>query len=244
MSLAGRKKLIRTWHRRLGPIIGIQLFLWSLGGLYFSWVRMAEVRGEAEIACLEPENLKYENFLALIPEIIRNSDLPTVREIRLGKLLNVPVYRFIMDDQRAETYDAITGDRISPINRTTAIKVARHDFLPDAELRSVHRIKEHSGKYQGPIPAWCVTFEHWKAPAIYISVHTGEVTARRNVLWRVYDFLWRLHILDFDTGQDFNNWLIRLMSLLGLATIGSGYYLWYLTSLPTGTKRKKTGRKH
>ncbi len=243
MSRTGRKKLIRTWHRRLGPIVGLQLFLWSLGGLYFSWVQLPAVKGETETAGDLPPDLKFENFLAELPPLMRNSTLPAMRDIRLGKLLNIPVYRLIMDQGHAETYNAITGQLISPIGRTIAIAVARADFRPPAPVRQVTLVEQPLSEYRGPLPAWKVTFAHWKAPAIYVSTQTGEVTARRNRLWRAYDFLWMLHILDFGERENFNNWLLRLMSVLGLVTIGSGYYLWYLTSTPPPTRPRRKAKR-
>ncbi|MCS6833760.1 MAG: hypothetical protein NZ521_09320, partial [Flammeovirgaceae bacterium] len=36
---------IRKTHRYLGAIIGIQLLAWVLGGLYFSWTNIEEIRG-------------------------------------------------------------------------------------------------------------------------------------------------------------------------------------------------------
>lgn len=243
MSRAGRMKLIRTWHRRLAPIVGVQLFLWSLGGLYFSWVQLPSVKGETETASDLPPDLKFENFLAELPPLMRNSPLPVMRDIRLGKLLNLPVYRLIMDDGHAETYNAITGRLISPISRTTAIAVARADFLPESPVRQVTLMEQPVSEYGGPLPAWKVTFAHWKAPAIYVSTQTGEVTARRNRLWRAYDFLWMLHILDFGHRENVNNWLLRIMSLLGLVTIGSGYYLFYLTAGAAPIRRRRKTKK-
>ncbi len=243
MSRASQKKLIRIWHRRLGPIVGIQLFLWSLGGVYFSWVQLSTVKGEKEVARELPPDLKFENFLAELPPLMRLSELPVMREVRLGKLLNIPVYRLIMDEGHAETYNAITGDLLSPISRTTAVAIAQDDFRPEALVRMVTRIEAPGGEYRGPVPAWRVTFAHWKAPSIYVGVYTGEVTARRNLLWRAYDFLWMLHIMDFGERVDFNNWLLRIMSLLGLTTVLSGYYLWYLTLKPAPTGKRRTRRR-
>ncbi|UCH09676.1 MAG: PepSY domain-containing protein [Fidelibacterota bacterium] len=249
MSRRSRQKFIRRWHRRLGPIVGLQLFLWSVGGLYFSWVHITHVRSEWDIAIKEPHNLKFENFLASIPPLIRNSQLVRVEEIELGKLLNIPVYRFIQDDLHAETYNAITGEKMSPIDRSTATAVAEADFAPDFPVRTVARVETPGGEYRGPIPAWKVTFGNWKASSIYVSMHTGQVTARRSVIWRVYDFLWMMHIMDYRGRENFNNWLIRIMSLLGLTTVLSGYYLWSLTTpllkpqKSTSTSKKRTKAK-
>lgn len=39
-------KLNRKWHRYLGVVLGIQFLLWTLGGLYFSWTDIDEIRGD------------------------------------------------------------------------------------------------------------------------------------------------------------------------------------------------------
>jgi uncharacterized iron-regulated membrane protein len=179
---------------------------------------------------VEPLNLKFENFLASIPPLIRNSQLARVAQIELGKLLNIPVYRFMQDDRHAETYNAITGEKISPIDRATATAVAEADFAPDIPVRSVARVEAPGMEYQGSVPTWRVTFDNWKSSSIYVSMHTGQVTARRSAIWRIYDFLWMMHIMDYRGRENFNNWIIRIMSLLGLTTVISGYYLWYLTT--------------
>lgn len=241
MARRFRKKLIRTWHRRLGPILGVQLLLWSLGGIYFSWIQMSGEREMDDLVLEVPANLKYENFLAPIPPLIRNSQLALIEEIRLGKLLNIPVYRMIQDDRHAELYNAITGEKISPIDRTTAIAVATAAMVPDLPVRSVVRQDAHSKTYYGPVPVWKVTFDDWKATTVYIGANTGMIAARRTVFARAYGIFYRLHIMEYGGGP--KNWLVRIVSVLSLITIGSGYYLWILT-VPTKPKsaRTKTGK--
>jgi putative intracellular protease/amidase len=47
--------------------------------------------------------------------------------------------------------------------------------------------------------------------------------------WRIFDFLWMLHILDFESRDNINNWLLRLFSVLGLVTLLSGYWLFFVS---------------
>lgn len=242
MSQAARQKFIRRWHRRLGPIIGIQLLAWSLGGLYFSWVHITLVRGETDIDAAEPPDLKFENYLAPLPPLIRNSELAGVEHIELGKLLNLPVYRLTQDDHHAETYNAITGERISPIARETAVAVAEADFAPQVPVKGATLLENQGGEYRGPVPVWKVEFSNWKATAIYVSAETGKVTARRSSIWRAYDILWMFHIMDYGARENFNNWILRSMSILGVTTIVSGYYLWYLTTPLLGPTRRAQSR--
>jgi len=53
--------------------------------------------------------------------------------------------------------------------------------------------------------------------------------------------MWMLHILDFNERENINNWLLRILSLLGMLTVLSGYFLWLLTSTPLRPRRDARG---
>jgi len=50
----------------------------------------------------------------------------------------------------------------------------------------------------------------------------GTVTARRSTLWRTFDFLWSLHIMDFKDHEDFNTPLLIISTALALIVIVTG----------------------
>ncbi len=77
-------------------------------------------------------------------------------------------------------------------------------------------------EYRGILPAWRVDFEDGEGRAIYVAADTGQVTARRSTLWRTYDFLWGLHIMDWRGHEDFNSWLLVIATFLGLVVVLSG----------------------
>jgi len=96
-------------------------------------------------------------------------------------------------------------------------------------LVSVQLVAEaqYRGEYRGkPAPAWRVDLEHPKRPHIYVDAVTGEALARRNRLWRLFDFFWMLHIMDYRARESFNHPLLTAMSALALATGLSGLGLW------------------
>src|SRR3546814_3171030 len=44
---------------------------------------------------------------------------------------------------------------------------------------------------------------------VYIAQNSGRIVAVRNGTWRLYDFFWGLHIMDWKNHEDFNTpWLI------------------------------------
>ena len=135
-------------------------------------------------------------------------------------------------------FDAQTGEKISPITEAQARQVAEADFAPEAEILAVRMVGEKRGEYKNAVPAYQVRFDNWKRTNIYVHANTGLVMARRNSIWRGFDFMWMLHILDFNERENFNNWLLRILSVLGLVTIVSGYVLWVVT---TPLFRRKRG---
>ncbi|MFA5937735.1 MAG: hypothetical protein WC809_00140 [Sinimarinibacterium sp.] len=40
---------------------------------------------------------------------------------------------------------------------------------------------------------------------LYIAPATGQIVARRNDLWRIFDFVWMLLIMDYDECENFNH---------------------------------------
>ena len=66
--------------------------------------------------------------------------------------------------------------------------------------------------------AWGTTF--------YVSPITGELSTRRHTLWRVFDFVWMLHIMDYDERENVNNKILRTVSILALLLVLTG--IWYL----------------
>jgi uncharacterized iron-regulated membrane protein len=66
-----------------------------------------------------------------------------------------------------------------------------------------------------------VDFSDAERTTFYVSPQTGEVETRRSAVWRLYDFMWRLHILDFKDGENSNSPLligVTAMTVLLLVT--------------------------
>ena len=49
-----------------------------------------------------------------------------------------------------------------------------------------------------------------KVPKTFDTIDpaTADVRARRSSTWRFYDFFWKLHVMDYDDGADFNHPLL------------------------------------
>ena len=56
--------------------------------------------------------------------------------------------------------------------------------------------------------------------------------ARRNDWWRLFDVVWMLHIMDYDTRDDFNHPLLIVSAATALLFALSGVVLLTLSLLP------------
>jgi uncharacterized iron-regulated membrane protein len=235
-----RVSWIRKTHRVLGLIIGLQLLLWTLSGLYFSWNDIEKVRGEhlADI----PAALALNDTTMLPPHVVvallkqRVPAIEKIMSISVRPLLDDPVYELKYAAAGKIHYvltDARTGAPRSPLGKDEAVAVAREDFVPDAAVLKTELVEEvgkHSEFRDRELPAYRVEFDHPSGTRVYVSADRGIVTARRNNTWRVFDFLWMFHIMDYEARDNINNLILRVLSILGLTTVVSGYLLWGFTS--------------
>lgn len=99
-------------------------------------------------------------------------------------------------------------------------------YVADApRVRETQLVTEESTEYRGPLPAWRIAFDDAEGLAVYVAANTGGVAARRSDLWRVYDALWALHIMDWRDHENFNTGVLIAASLTALITKLAGFVL-------------------
>jgi len=89
------QRKIRKTHRWMGVILGIQFFLWTIGGLYFSWANMDEVHGDHQKAHIHPisADVALVNPKEIIDQIKLKDSVNFLLDIRLIQILNRPFYQ-------------------------------------------------------------------------------------------------------------------------------------------------------
>ncbi len=225
------KYYIRKGHRWLGLLLGAQVLLWMASGVIMSWFEIDIVRGETTAPIDFPPSLETRAYAA--PGGVIAQMEGGVTEVRLRTIRGRLVYEAVGPDARA-LFNPITGDRIEPLDEAGARRAARLSFVGDAEIERVALLSDPPGEYRGPTPVWRVDFDDPDRTRLYISPDTGEVLSRRNRIWRIYDFFWMLHIMDYDERTNFNNPLVRVASVTGVAFAISGLYLVAVRFWPRG----------
>jgi hypothetical protein len=74
-------------------------------------------------------------------------------------------------------------------------------------------------------PVWRAAFDDALQTRLYIDSRGGELLAVRNEAWVWYDFFWRLHVMDYGGGEDFNNALLRVAAVAAAAMVLAGALL-------------------
>jgi hypothetical protein len=148
--------------------------------------------------------------------------------IKLAGHLQQPVY-IAKTNGGDLLFDAATGGRLPPPSRDQIEQLAERYFTGPEKLEHLSLITNIPGEVRGrKPPLWRADFKGWNKPTLYLSPATGELVSRRHELWRIFDFVWMLHIMDYDERENVNNWLLRAFTWLALATALSGaWLLWF-----------------
>lgn len=218
------QKWIVRIHKWIALIVGLQIVLWIAGGLVMSAIPIDIVRGEHKIEERSPVLLNTETLLsaAAAAEKIGSS---TVESAALGEMLGKPVWRIVGENSETVIVDAQTGEVLSPLNETLARQIAEYDYSGEAASTSVEQLEEPPTEYNKPGPVWRVEFDDRDKTTIYVDPSLGEVTARRSETWRFFDFFWKLHVMDYDDGADFNHPLLITAAGMAVFVSLSGFIL-------------------
>lgn len=129
--------------------------------------------------------------------------------------------------------DASSGSVRPPLTKAEAILVAQRYFNGSPEVKQVDYLLNTNGHHEyrdNPLPAYAITFQDPASTTLYVASELGTVQKFRNNGWRVFDFLWMLHTMDYKGRDYLANILLRTFSIVGLITIISGFALFFVSS--------------
>lgn len=228
--------IARRIHKWLALFVGVQVLLWTMTGLYMVSVPLGIIHGDHLVRA--PREQPYPLAELLDPAQLA-ARYPGVHALRLQRLIDRPVY--VVETAAGVTLlDARTGALLPPPSEPAIRALARHWYTgtePIAEVKLLDKVPFEM-KARTP-PLWRVEFEGWRRPTLYFSPQTGELLGRRHELWRIFDFAWMLHIMDYDDRSDVNNPLLRVATWSAAAMAISGAWL-LVWSFP---KRKRAKAK-
>lgn len=227
MSLLARR--ISRIHKIIGLVVGVQLFFWTLSGLFFTLYPIETIRGDPWRPKIEHGSLDTMTVSIAAKEAAAKVEGDWL-SAELKPFLDRPVWQITTTKTRAMV-DAETGEKWSPLDpisfRALQLRFADSDGkaqIPGTEATAEYITRNPPREYGGGLPAWVIEDEKSKQ-RIYFDATTGEVRAVRTTEWRLFDVLWRFHIMDITGDDKFNTWWMKLFALLALTMVLSGFVL-------------------
>jgi uncharacterized iron-regulated membrane protein len=242
------KKKSREIHKWLMLFMGLQFIVWSATGLYMVSMDIDYIHGDTLVNTQPNEltNKDAEQVQYTLKVLFKK--FPKAHELELTKLLDHPVYRFKdIDTLTHKTIqrlvDAESGDVLSPLSKQQAGLIARNalssnlakanpsfksityiDKKPPFELSSRH------------LPVWRLDLTGLQSASLYVGVNNGLIVTKRHNAWRLFDWMFRFHIMDYSTGDVSNN-LLLIFTVLSLLASLTGLFLIYFKLLQPILKR-------
>lgn len=213
--------LARITHKWLGLFVGLQVVIWSLSGVYMTVVHIDTIHGDHLIREMPSMGADASRLADPLAAAAANG----AQGVRLTWVRNQPAY-VLTSGEGEKIVDAASGGAVPPLTEAEIRTLAKATYTGAEAIASATLITEIPGEIRGrKPPLWRVEFAHWNKPTLYFSPVTGELLSRRHELWRIFDFVWMLHIMDYDERENVNNVLLRIFTWGAVLMASSGVWL-------------------
>ena len=230
--------LSRSLHKWLALFVGVQLLIWAVTVFYMVAIDLDFIHGDTLVRNLRTP---VGSTAAALPVSQLTSRYPEITLVSLHSLpvLSSPVYELTAAGRRV-LVDAATGQQLSPLSSGMIRQLARSYYAGSGQLNTVQLLEhEVPMEVRGRAPPlWRADFDDWLQTTLYVHPDTGALVARRHRLWRWYDFLWMLHIMDYDERETPTGVVPRVATVLGAVTVVSGVWMLYFSFWRPRTVRR------
>jgi uncharacterized iron-regulated membrane protein len=216
---------LRKIHKWVGLVIGLQFVIWAISGTAMALLPMDEVAG-GEMAD-QPAPAIPSGSKAWLNVQKELGDQPlsklSIRALPQGQAIEVTtsqgVRLFDADNGRPILIDAPAAKSIAIAAHPSGVAVSQVAPLKEVNLP----VREHQ------LPIWQVDFRDEPNSSYYVSGTTGEILERRNDSWRLWDFFWMLHNMDYAKRSSFNHPLIIMVGFAMAWLAVTGFWLLFRT---------------
>ncbi|MDQ7049697.1 MAG: PepSY domain-containing protein [Enterobacterales bacterium] len=213
-------------HKILAMIIGLQLIIWIISGLVFSFIDHDAVDGK---------NLYRKSNHAALNTALDTSQLlrqyPNALEVTQMMLFNRSVVKVKSQPTNADTkahWDLLDSQSFKPIaiNHKIMVQLAEQGYKGSGQLQQLTLVKRRDDENRDfSLPVWQLIYDDNEESHLYFSATSGEYLGARTSSWRVFDFFIMLHFMDYFARDDFNTPWIIFAALLMLFFSTSGLLL-------------------
>lgn len=216
-------KTIRKTHRYLGLFTGIQFLLWTISGLYFSWTDIDDIHGD--LYKITKKERSFEHLIGFSEFQIKDK----ITSVELRDINGTPYY-WINNKQLVNAY---TGILKNGITATEAVSIAKEHTIKSLKVKDVallETVGKHHEYREKKVPVYVISYKGNNAIKAYVSKEDGKFQTIRHSKWRIFDFLWMTHTMDYEGRDSINTLTLRIFSLVGCCTVISGFVLYFNSS--------------
>ncbi|MBK7366575.1 MAG: hypothetical protein IPJ04_01380 [Candidatus Eisenbacteria bacterium] len=215
-------------HRVLSYVAFAQMLAWIGGGVVFSLIPFdSVVKGGAVVE--KPATRLPDEWRSAL-----SAASPQVGEAaKLETFASPQGTAFRVRGDSAQAFVPADGSAWRAPDSASVAAWARSLYRGGGALARVARI-ERAEPLVGIVQEagerrdlWRAAFTDRLHTRFYFDGPSGELLMVRNDAWVLYDFFFRLHVMDYAGGEDFNNVLLRTFAVLSLAFALSGAVLTY-----------------
>lgn len=222
---------ISTWlHKWAGLILAIQLLLWIAGGVVMSVIPLEKVHGKHVANKQLPITTVKDDYQYPLDRLLTKLD-GRIEKITYGQLLSTPIYT-IETEEKQLVFDAQSGNQIQALEQSIINELALTHYIGDGELRALEIVDAPAEASGIKSDVWRADFTDAINTSLYFEKDSGALLRVRSDLWRVFDFFWMLHIMDYEEREDFNNPLLISFAISSLLFTLTGFVLLFRAFKP------------
>lgn len=227
---------LRVLHKWVGLLIGLQLLLWTLSGAVMAFLPVGEVAGGP---APQQQQVQPTPAADAWPRIRQQLGSERIRGLALRPLLDRQAFE-VRTDSGVRLFDVESGIPIF-VDAQLASHVASAAYPAAPEVREVKALRELTLPVRAhELPIWRVDFADEKNSSYYVSGSTGALLERRNDTWRIWDFFWMLHIMDYVDRTSFNHPVIWVFGFGAAWLATTGTWLLFRTGWESDFKRRSS----
>jgi Na+-transporting NADH:ubiquinone oxidoreductase subunit F len=215
--------MMRKLHKWLSLLIGLQIILWAASGVMFAWLDPADVRAEASVRMVEPPPLAPASVRTDPAKWLGEYPQQELYDIRAIALADRWVWR--VELQNGVELRSLEDGALVKLDEAWVRKLAVDRYGGSGSLAATTLQISPSIESRSKGPVWRAQFDDAQRTALYFAADDGRFIAARNGSWRVYDFFWMLHTMDYAGRDNFNNPLIVTIGFASLWLAISGVVL-------------------
>ena len=214
----------------LGWLVGVPMIFWTVSGLVMVARPIEDVRGSALIRDAAP----IATTRGVVAPLIEGR---AVAAMKLESRAEGPRWVIAFADGGSRLADPATGALLPALGAADAAREVTSRYTGTAKVVETRRVAADSPplELRRAMNGWRVRMDD--GTHFYVDGGSGEIVARRTRWWRIYDFMWGLHIMDLQGREETNNpWVVTFAALSVLMALLA------IVLLPLTVKRRNRKR--